>query len=37
MFQLRLALGLNRSQAVMGAVGASFSLAKGVMATDIAK
>jgi 7,8-dihydropterin-6-yl-methyl-4-(beta-D-ribofuranosyl)aminobenzene 5'-phosphate synthase len=37
MFQLRQALGLNRSQAVMGAVGASFSLAKGVMATDIAK
>jgi hypothetical protein len=37
MSQLRQALGLNRSQAVMGAVGASFSLAKGVMATDIAK
>ena len=37
MFQLRRALGLDRSQAVMGAVGASFSLARGVMATDIAK
>ena len=37
MFQLRQALGLDRSQAVMGAVGASFSLANGVMATDIAK
>ena len=37
MFQLRQALGLDRGQAVMGAVGASFSLANGVMATDIAK
>ena len=37
MFQLRQALGLDRSQAVMGAVGASFSLTNGVMATDIAK
>ena len=38
MFQLRhLALGLDRGQTVMVAVGASFSLANGVMATDIAK
>ena len=37
MFQLRQALGLDRGQAVMGAVRASFSLTNGVMATDIAK
>ena len=36
LFLLRQALGLDRSQAVMGAVGASFSPTKGVAATDIA-
>mgnify|MGYP001182478845 CR=1 FL=1 len=37
MFQLRRALGLDRGQAVIGAVGASFSLSSGVLPTDIAK